>query len=250
MIKNVVFDLGGVVVNCDARNWLVDRFFNKKMEDTLYALTFGSENWQRWDRGEIGYNTLCRLVLEEARQKGVAFETGVVLEDWFAMLTNKNGTIDLMVQLKKAGYKLYFLSNTEVETIEKLSRRPFWRLWDGGVTSYEVGVCKPAPDMYAAIVSRYGLIPTETIFIDDKRENVEMAMAMGMTGLRYISYRTLLNDLQSHGLPVHSRSLLRRSPKEAKKAAEEAPKAAMAEIAPQAAPEAEQPATDAAEKTE
>ena len=51
MYQNVIFDLGGVVVNSDPRNWLVDRFFNEKIEDDLYRLTFGSEIWQRWARG-------------------------------------------------------------------------------------------------------------------------------------------------------------------------------------------------------
>lgn len=215
MFRNIVFDLGGVVVNCEPHNWLVDRFFNEKMENTLYALTFGSESWQRWDRGEIGYNTLCKLVQAEAAQKGCEFEAGVVMEDWFSMLTNKNNTIELMRQLKKAGYRLYYLSNTEPETIDMLARRPFWQLWDGGITSYEAGVCKPEPDIYLRLLATYRLIPSETVFIDDKRENLLPASALGITCVRYQSHRALMSELQSHGLPLHSHSLLHHKKDEA-----------------------------------
>lgn len=213
MFQNIIFDLGGVVVNADPHSWLVDRFFNQKMEDMLYDLTFGSEGWRQWDCGEIGYNTLCNQVLAQAKEHHCEFEASVVMEDWFSMLTNKTHTIELMRQLKKAGCRLYYLSNTEPETIDMLERRSFWKLWDGGLTSYECGLMKPDKKIYLQLLVKYRLKPNETIFIDDKKENVDAAEALGLLGIRYRNHRALFNELQAHGLPLRSRGLLRHEKK-------------------------------------
>ena len=53
MYKNVIFDFGGVVVDFNPRNFLMDRFMNKHAEEVVYDLTFGSQEWQDLDRGTI-----------------------------------------------------------------------------------------------------------------------------------------------------------------------------------------------------
>ena len=51
MYKNIIFDLGGVVVDFDPREFLVDHFMNERVEDQLYDITFGSEEWLQMDAG-------------------------------------------------------------------------------------------------------------------------------------------------------------------------------------------------------
>lgn len=46
MYKNIIFDFGGVVVDFNPRNFLMDRFMNKHAEEIVYDLTFGSQEWQ------------------------------------------------------------------------------------------------------------------------------------------------------------------------------------------------------------
>ena len=51
MYKNVIFDIGGVMVDFDPRDFLLDRFCNAAIEEKVYRLTFGSEHWQKLDTG-------------------------------------------------------------------------------------------------------------------------------------------------------------------------------------------------------
>ena len=53
MYKNIVFDFGGVMVDFDPYEYLVDLFGNHEVEDEVFALTFGSEEWQLLDAGRI-----------------------------------------------------------------------------------------------------------------------------------------------------------------------------------------------------
>ena len=53
LYRNIIFDLGGVLVEFTPRAFLVDHFMNEKLEDQLYAITFGSEVWLRLDAGLI-----------------------------------------------------------------------------------------------------------------------------------------------------------------------------------------------------
>lgn len=51
MYKNIIFDLGGVVVDFKPRDFLMDHFLNKSAEDEVFDLTFGSKEWEELDRG-------------------------------------------------------------------------------------------------------------------------------------------------------------------------------------------------------
>ena len=206
MYQNVIFDLGGVVVNSDPRNWLVDRFFNEKIENELYDLTFGSETWQRWAKGEIGANTVRLLVEEKAKACGRLFEAREVLEDWQSMLTNRPATIDMIRRIKKAGLHVYYLSNTEKETLAHLREREFWKYWDGGVASCDIGICKPDPRIYQALLLHYGLDPATCLFVDDKKENIEQATALGIAGILYRNPRALASTLMACGIPIRTKA--------------------------------------------
>ena len=53
MYKNIIFDFGGVVVQFNPKDFLMDHFMNKRAEEIVYELTFGSQEWQDLDRGTI-----------------------------------------------------------------------------------------------------------------------------------------------------------------------------------------------------
>lgn len=70
MYKNIIFDLGGVVVDFKPRDFLMDHFLNKSAEDEVFDLTFGSKEWEELDRGVISRGTANRLMLENAAERG------------------------------------------------------------------------------------------------------------------------------------------------------------------------------------
>jgi putative hydrolase of the HAD superfamily len=73
-------------------------------------------------------------------------------------------------------------------------------LFDAQVFSYQVGVLKPHPRMYAAAVAALGMAPEEMLFVDDAPANVQGACAAGMHGVLFVGLDALRYTLQSHGI--------------------------------------------------
>ena len=91
----------------------------------------------------------------------------------------------LVADLKVAGYKLYVLSNMSLEFIEFLRKTEVYKYFDGEVVSCEEHVVKPDAEIYRRLVERYGLDVSETLFIDDRKENVEAARNEGWEGFNF-----------------------------------------------------------------
>ncbi len=102
MYKNIIFDLGGVVVDFDPREFLVDHFMNERVEDQLYDITFGSEEWLQMDAGLLTREEGDRIMREKGAALRRSFEVGVILDDWYDMLRTKDDTVQLIKRLKKS----------------------------------------------------------------------------------------------------------------------------------------------------
>lgn len=204
MYQNIVFDLGGVVVDYSPQDFLVDMFFHERTEKKLYDAVFGSEEWLLMDKGELTWRQAKDIFLERGKKRDVAFEMQALLDDWQKMLTTRKPTIELMKLLKKQDFKLYYLSNISKETLAVLSKRNFWPLFDGGVASYEVNALKPNPIIYDALLEKYDLNPEETIFIDDNEDNALAAVETGITGIPFINIKNLCKMMVEHGVDIQA----------------------------------------------
>lgn len=202
MYKNIVFDLGGVVVDYKPKDYLVDRFFHEKTEQKIYDAVFGSNEWLMLDRGDISWEQACKIFMGRAKQKDIEFEMEVVLEEWTDMLETRKPTITLMRLLKKKGFNLYYLSNISSHAFEVVSKRDFWNLFDGGIASCEVNINKPDPEIYRMLLSKYKLVPQETIFTDDNRENAANAFQAGITGILFENVKSFCSMLVTYGIDI------------------------------------------------
>ena len=111
MYKNIVFDFGGVMVDFDPKEYLVDRFCNADVEEQVSALTFDSEEWKLLDAGLITRFEANQRMLAKAREQGCAFEVQGVLDDWMHILRPRRRMQELVQKLKAHGYCVYYLSN-------------------------------------------------------------------------------------------------------------------------------------------
>lgn len=86
---------------------------------------------------------------------------------------------------KKKGHKVYILSNWDRPSFQELEKEfsKFLKLFDGVVISGDVGMLKPDPAIYSAIIEKYNLDPVETVFFDDRPENVKAAQEQGLYGI-------------------------------------------------------------------
>lgn len=203
MIRNIIFDLGGVVVEYSPREFLVDHFLNERLENILYDITFGSEEWLRLDAGELTRDEANEIIRQKGAEIGRKYEVDVILNDWYDMLRTKEDTVQLMKRLKANGYSLYYLSNISSDVLELLSARKFWKLFDGGVASCEAGITKPDRRIYRKLLDDYHLKPSECVFTDDVKINAAAASDVGVLGVHFRNARVFARSLAAHGVTLN-----------------------------------------------
>ena len=196
MYKNIIFDLGGVMVDFDPKTYLVDRFCNAEVEEQVSQLTFESEEWKLLDAGLITRSEANLRMLARAKEYGRVFEVQGVLDDWLHILRPRRRMQELVRRLKNHGYSVYYLSNIPEDVLALLKERGVLDRFDGGVASCEVHINKPDPRIYQALLDKYGLKASECVFIDDNLANVQAAFTLGFVGIRMKeSVGTLIRSL-------------------------------------------------------
>lgn len=203
MYKNIIFDLGGVMVDFDPKTYLVDRFCNAEVEEQVSQLTFESEEWKLLDAGLITRSEANLRMLARAKEYGRAFEVQGVLDDWMHILRPRRRMQTLVEQLKQHGYCVYYLSNIPEDVLALLMERDFKGLFDGGVASCEVKINKPDPRIYQALLDKYQLKADECIFIDDRADNIKAASLLGLGTYQMHSVGSLLRSLPTFGVTIH-----------------------------------------------
>ena len=179
MIKNIIFDMGNVLLQF--RPWIaLEEFFDTAEDRELInrELFMGPE-WIMGDEGRITneqrYDLICpripgRLHLALKR----------CIEGWDMCLAPVPGAYAFCQQAKEKGYGIYVPSNACNRFHHFFPRYFPDKLFDGVVVSSDVKMIKPDPAVYRHICQAYGLTPEECLFIDDRPENVEGAISMGM----------------------------------------------------------------------
>ena len=175
-MKNIVFDLGGVLFarrRSDCTPDFIEFFAFVRQEQIPHF-------WEEYDRGT---STLDEVTEELCRINGCdRAKCDEYLRQAIDLQRPVEATERLIGDLKAAGYRLYVLSNMSREFIDFLRRFPVYRNFDGEVVSCEEHTVKPEPRIYEILLERYGLQPDETLFIDDRRANIQAAEALGIHG--------------------------------------------------------------------
>lgn len=178
-VKNVVFDLGGVVFARDPRKFEPEfiKFFSYIMLPKM------PEFWEEYDRGVVSYDEVITALAEynscDRELAAKNLHRSILTQE--AIPATKN----LIEMLKAKGYRLFVLSNMSKEFIEFLRKQEVYGNFEGDVVSCEEHVVKPTPEIYQILTSRYELNPAETLFIDDRKENVEAAINEGWQGYHF-----------------------------------------------------------------
>lgn len=178
-IRNVVFDIGNVLVCYDPKGFL-EKFTSIESRDRIFKIVFGSEEWNDMDRGTLSEeDAFCRFA---ERNPDLSKMLRFVYLHWKDHVFSLNHpTSDVLKILKQKGYRIYLLSNFQEKGFKKIQRDyDFFKFIDGKVVSYEVKTIKPENRIYEILLEKYTLIPQETVFIDDNLKNVEAAAKYGI----------------------------------------------------------------------
>ncbi len=180
---NIVFDLGGVLFHWDPEE-LVSRCFSEvKERDLVYEQLLSHPDWKEMDRGTFTYEEAARRASERT---GIPHERIMdIFEEIPLILTPKEETVELLREVKEAGYPLYLLSNMPTEILPYLESHDFMSLFKGKIYSCRVGQVKPDGEIYRTLLDTFSLVPEETVFIDDYPVNLPGAEALGINTILF-----------------------------------------------------------------
>lgn len=198
-IRNVVFDIGNVIVRWAPLEIVKLTFGEVKAPEVLVKAIFQSETWLDLNKGLISesdakaqYQQFLNLShLECERLFYYVKQTQILIF----------GSVDLLQRVKLAGYNVYALTDNVHEIVSHLkSTYTFWPLFDGATVSAELGLLKPQAEIYQSLLMQYRLDASETIFIDDMPRNVMGANAVGITGVQFENAAQCEEALKALGL--------------------------------------------------
>lgn len=189
MIKNIVFDLGNVILK-DKPSVVLNNIKINNEECEIIKNTFFS-NWDELDLGNVTIEEHlenCNMPINIEKFKEILIE-------YYKYRAFNEEVVKLMKELKKNNYKIYILSNNNKQAYEYLLKLPIFKCVDGWVVSCDHHIMKPNKKLYEILFDTYNLNPAESFFIDDKKENIHMARILGMNGYVLDYKRDGINEL-------------------------------------------------------
>lgn len=182
MIKNIVFDMGNVIIRFDPELFMVRLGLAEEDRRLLKRELFVSLEWSRMDRGSLtdeeAAEIVCRRVPERLHD-AVRRLVGM----WDRPILPVEGMYELVEELRGMGYGIYLLSNASFRQHDYWPRVPASKFFDGTLISADVKLVKPQPEIYRLLCDKFSLLPEECVFIDDSTSNAEGAYFCGINAL-------------------------------------------------------------------
>lgn len=200
MIKNIVFDMGNVLVLYDASRFIQAFVPDKEDGVLLMQNIFRSVEWIRMDRGAMTQEEAAESICKRLPARLHSTVT-TLFDNWHEDIPDFPEMEELCGKLKSAGYGIYLLSNTCNRYHHFRRHISALRYFDGEFISADWGMLKPDPLIYRTFCQHFGLTPAQCFFIDDMPANIEGAYVAGMQGAVYHGDVKLLEQqLRSAGV--------------------------------------------------
>lgn len=202
MIKNIIFDIGGVLVNFHPVETLAQMNLSDDEIKTIANGTALNPIWSELDRGVLPKEEVFKIMLEGIPSAYKKSAEVFLNEKIMQTVTSFDYAESLVKDLKEKGYKIYLLTNyPEFMFTEHFKTTfTFSKYVDGMIVSAVEKFIKPDAEIYKRLLSRYNLNPEESVFIDDRLENIEGARKLGINGIHFTnidSVKAQLNELLS-----------------------------------------------------
>jgi putative hydrolase of the HAD superfamily len=196
-IRNVVFDVGGVLLEWNPPAVVAGLYPDPAMQARVRKNIFEHADWHEFDRGGLSEPA---AIEHFARQSGLsADETRKVMHAARDSLSPIAGTVQLVEDLAAAGVHLYLLSNMPVSTFEYLvGRHRFFSHFRHLVISGAILLIKPDPAIFAHLVEKTGIVPGQSVFIDDLPANVAAARGCGLHAIEFRDPASCRRELRAY----------------------------------------------------
>jgi len=198
-ITAVVFDLGGVLIDWDPRY-----LFRKLMAEEEIEAFLGEIGFREWNHAQDAGGSWDAAVEELADRHPYRRDLIAAYPDRFAETLGGpiEGSVELLDELHRSGTtRLLALTNWSSSTFpHALATFDFLDRFEGIVVSGVEGVAKPDPALFRILLDRHGLVPDETVFVDDAPVNIAAAQALGLVALQFTEPEQLRADFSRLGL--------------------------------------------------
>ena len=181
MIRNVIFDMGNVLILFDRDLFIRRLGVSKEDHALLMDEVFCGPEWIGMDQGIYTEASVLEGICRRLPQRLHAAAEALVFR-WDEPLIPIEGMYELVEELKGKGYGIYLLSNASIRQHAYWPRIAASRFFDGTLISADEKVIKPQSEIYRRCVQRFGLRSEECFFIDDMPENVAGAIRCGLSG--------------------------------------------------------------------
>lgn len=195
MIKNVLFDIGNVLVDFYPLEYVHQTVKDKSAADTLYKVIFCGEEWQRLDEGTMTEDEAFEAFRKACPNYSEFID--IIKSDWYSMLKPIDGTVEILREIKRKGYGTYIISNYHLKTFDMIyNKYDFFKLFDGMVISSRVKLLKPDNRIFYRLIEDYNIVPGETAYIDDLQTNLDAAQKLGFVPVLFKSPEKLRKQLE------------------------------------------------------
>lgn len=199
MTKNVIFDIGGVLIDWNPRH-LYSKLLPDDAAIEAYLKEIGFDEWNLALDAGGRWGPATKELSERFPHRRELIEAAHLR--WHEMLPGAiDGTVVILEKLAEKNVPLYAITNYSSEKwAETLARFPFFRHFRDIVVSGDEGIVKPDPALFRLFLDRNGLSTGSCLYIDDKPENVEAAQAVGIHAIVFEDPEKLEDDLTRLGI--------------------------------------------------
>lgn len=190
MIKNIIFDFGGVLADWNP-HYLYDAYFGDVKQADWFLENICTSEWNHtMDAGKPFSQAVEELSAKYPEWKE---EISIYKTRWAEMMGEDTpGMMDFIKSLKSGGFNLYGLTNWSDETIWAMEH--FMKELDGTVVSGREKVAKPDIEIFRRLLARFSLKSEECLYIDDIQRNLDVAAELGIKGYLFTGPEELKRD--------------------------------------------------------
>jgi FMN phosphatase YigB (HAD superfamily) len=194
MIRNIVFDLGNVLISFVPSEYLKKKNYPENLIKTILADIFSSPEWLQLDNGEINLEAAIDSIAGRSVLKRQ--EIALFFNSRTDIMYPLDENVLILPELNKRGFRLYYLSNFPIDIFPEVKESySFFKYFSGGIISSEVNHSKPDVRIFRIFFEKFNLIPSECLYIDDIETNVRVAESFGMKVIHLTGTDSLVKKL-------------------------------------------------------